>query len=528
MSSSYGTNFPPLPAFKSAIASNNVYANVVDPLTVIGSGGGGGAVPADLSVSTLTVAGNGQQQPGIIMNTNPNVAGTSIAIIFNDAVQDNVNSGQLAIAKQFWPGVDGSTIAGLVVFANSTIFGSFQPVCVGDLYVNNSDGGGDGTGRITYVDAVSSLSLTAAGGGVTISSLAVSSINGNLYPPPSPGGSPNAEFSTVTTAQFVSTPALFVSSVNGALYPPPGNSPNPVFSTVTVSSSVSAVQLTNVSSINGGANINGNMIFVTNPAASNYSYPVLFNNAGQDNVSSGQLAVGKLTWSGVDNSTIAGFAVYSFSSILGSIQPVLCGDLYLDDTTGLGSGFLKYRDSVSTLSLGTYGNGLVSISSLAVSSINGALPGGNVPANLNVSTLTVTGNGDPGIIMNTLPSFASQSVQIHFNSLGQDNINSGQLAVAKKDWFGVNGSTIGGLGVFAYSTVIGSFQPVCVGDLYVNNSDGGGNGTGSISYVDAISSLSLTAAGGGVSISSAVVSSINGTNWPALVSTVIGLNGGPI
>jgi len=40
--------WPPLPAFKSAIASNDVYLNVANPLTVIGSGGGGGTAPGNV------------------------------------------------------------------------------------------------------------------------------------------------------------------------------------------------------------------------------------------------------------------------------------------------------------------------------------------------------------------------------------------------------------------------------------------------------------------------------------------------
>jgi hypothetical protein len=186
MSSSYGTNFPPLPAFKSVIASNNVYANVIDPLTVIGSGGGGSAVPANLNVSTLFVAGAviPDGTVGMTIDTNFNFTSLSLPILFNSVGQDNVSSGQLSIRKTFWPGITGETVTGLGVGAFSTVLGSFQPVCCGDLYVNNGDGGGDGTGRITYVDALSTLSLTAAGatGNVTISSCVTSTINGTSWP----------------------------------------------------------------------------------------------------------------------------------------------------------------------------------------------------------------------------------------------------------------------------------------------------------------------------------------------------------
>ena len=354
MSSSYGTNFPPLPAFKSVIASNNVYANVVDPLTVIGSGGG--AVPANLAVSTLTVAGAPVSggYGGVTIDTNPDLSYASVPIVFNSAGQDNVDAGQLQIRKTGWGGINSENIFGLGVTAFSTVSGSYQPLCCGDLYVNNSDGTGDGTGRITYVDAVSTLSLTAAGptGNVTISSIVTSTINGTSWP-------------------------ALVSTVNGG----------------------------------GGG-------------------------------------------------------------------------------------------------------------------------GGAVPANLAVSTLTVAGanvyGGPAGVTIDKNINYNVASLPIFFNNVGQDNISSGQLQILKYLWPGINGETVYGLGVSAFSTVFGSFQPVCCGDLYVNNGDSVGQGTGRITYVDALSTMSLTASGatGNVTISSCVTSTINGTSWPALVSTVIGLNGG--
>jgi hypothetical protein len=161
--------------------------------------------------------------------------------------------------------------------------------------------------------------------------------------------------------------------------------------------------------------------------------------------------------------------------------------------------------------------------------------GGAVPANLNVSSLYVAGEsivgGIQGITINSLFNVPSSSLPILFNDgNGNDNVSTGQLAIAKSTWPGVTGGNVFGLGVYAFSTVYGSFQPICCGDLYVNNSDTSGDGTGRITYVDALSTMCLTASGatGNVTISSAVVSTINGTNWPALVSTVIGLNGGPI
>ena len=175
--------WPPLPAFTKVIASQDVYANVAEPLTVVGSGGGGTVSP-NLAVSTLIVAGgsiSGGYNIGVQINTDPRNSVQSLQILFNNAGADNVNSGQLAISKAYWPDQNASTIFGLGISAFSTVYGSFQPLCCGDLYINNSDSTGNGTGSIKYVDAVSSMSLTAAGGSVSISSLNVSTVNGTSF-----------------------------------------------------------------------------------------------------------------------------------------------------------------------------------------------------------------------------------------------------------------------------------------------------------------------------------------------------------
>jgi len=187
MSSSYGAKWPPYPAGPLYVDSQDVYANPETPLTVIGSGGAG-PTPTDpnLVVSSLYVAGQyiAGGYTGLTMATIPGNPGGSLPILLNSVGQDNISSGQLSISKVYWPGINGETVRGLGVNGFSTVFGSFQPICCGDLYVNNGDGIGDGTGRITYVDALSTMSLTAAGatGNVTISSAVVSTINGTNWP----------------------------------------------------------------------------------------------------------------------------------------------------------------------------------------------------------------------------------------------------------------------------------------------------------------------------------------------------------
>jgi len=52
-------------------------------------------------------------------------------------------------------------------------------------------------------------------GDLYVSTIFLSSINGAIYPPPAPGGSPNGEFSTLTVSSFTSGPQFTnVSSIN--------------------------------------------------------------------------------------------------------------------------------------------------------------------------------------------------------------------------------------------------------------------------------------------------------------------------
>ena len=247
--SANGCVFPPLPAGPVVITSQDTYANATTPLSVVSGGGGGGGGGPNLVVSTLVaynsvttstinvssingapVGGGGGPNivvssitiadipsgtniigniscsslvPGarVTMPANGGLGYASYPIFFNDTTHDNPNLGQLALSKNAWT-YEAGPIQGLAVYANSTIgAGSFQPFCCGDLYVNNADNTGLGTGRLKYIDAVSSMQLTAEGGGVIISSLVVSSINGAA-----PGGTlPTFEYSTGLTDGYLSS-----------------------------------------------------------------------------------------------------------------------------------------------------------------------------------------------------------------------------------------------------------------------------------------------------------------------------------
>ena len=204
--------WPKNPAILTTPASSDTYTTNGVPLSVIGSGGGGGGggvtqlvagsnvslSPAggtgvvtvnaiggggsntpdqsfnSISVSTVTVGGGSLIMTRAFYNLN-----VSYPILFQSVSNSNTSTGQLAISKFLWPGVNGSgTVSGLGIYANSTINGSFQPICCGDLYINNSDSSGQGTGLVSYVDASSTLKLEASGGPVTVSSVYISSING--------------------------------------------------------------------------------------------------------------------------------------------------------------------------------------------------------------------------------------------------------------------------------------------------------------------------------------------------------------
>ena len=189
----------------------------------------------------------------------------------------------------------------------------------------------------------------------------ISTINGAAFPPTAVVGA-NLIVSTLTAAVSVSTPALFVSSVNGAIYPPPsGSSSNGEFSTLVVSSFMSAVDVSALSSLTIGA-------IGTPQSAELY------------------------TRSAVSADLVVSLGVNGASP----------GNLLIRDTTGAGPAIvdvaqLEHLSSIytdSTLYLKSFIAGNKAVLDVAalnnVSSVNGAAyppPAGSVPADLIVSTL---------------------------------------------------------------------------------------------------------------------------------------------
>lgn len=289
-----------------------------------------------ISTAFITATGDGLSIcPAITLATADNDIRASYQIGFQSGSQSTINQGILQIGKNYWLGVDGKDVTGLAATSFSTVYGAFQPICGSELYVNNSDNTGNGTGRISYIDSVSSMNLEAAGGPITISTLSVSSINGTSINAFGGTSVPDAQFSSITM------------NVNG--YMSTGN--------VTVTSL--------------GGNTPG-MTFATRPTVPTGSCPIVFNSAGQESIDEGQLAVAKSSWIGVDSAPVSGLGVFAFSTILGSFQPVCCGDLYINnsDSGGFGTGLMSYVDSLSTLKLEAAG-GPVTVSTLSVSSIGG-------------------------------------------------------------------------------------------------------------------------------------------------------------
>jgi hypothetical protein len=156
--------------------------------------------------------------------------------------------------------------------------------------------------------------------------------------------------------------------------------------------------------------------------------------------------------------------------------------------------------------------------------------GGAVPANLTVSTLTAydsitVGSGyDASLTLNTDTNFASASYRMLFKAQGEDTVGTGILSINKQAFLDLNGSTIRGLAVTAFSTVLGAVQPVACAGLYLGDStnDLTTNGTAGVFYNESISTLNLQAPNVALNFSSLVgISSINGINW-ASISTLVG------
>jgi hypothetical protein len=178
-----------------------------------------------------------------------------------------------------------------------------------------------------------------------------------------------------------------------------------------------------------------------------------------------------------------------------------------------------------------------------VSSINGTGVSaftGAVPANLGVSSLTVNDNagfistpsltvgGGSGLRAFTLATDVDaigRSARILFNNANNDNEAAGQLQLLKTGDLTAVGrvGNTAGLAVAAYSTIFGAFQPLACGDLFLYSAENDGTNYAYTleSKNTPISSLNVQAPN--VNISSLIgVSSINGVNWAAIVSTLNG------
>jgi hypothetical protein len=169
--------WPPLPApGTGGIVSQDTLLNNDNALSFVG-GGGGGSVPANLTVSSLLVNGI---LPNAITVAQGITTGFSGAILFNSAGQDNDAAGQLAINKANMNSVSKpANIYGMTIGAYSTVLGSYQPLGVSDMYIYSIEN--DGSNLAYMIESkntpVSSMNLQAPN--VNISSLiGVSSING--------------------------------------------------------------------------------------------------------------------------------------------------------------------------------------------------------------------------------------------------------------------------------------------------------------------------------------------------------------
>jgi hypothetical protein len=333
----------------------------------------------------------------------------------------------------------------------------------------------------------------------------------------------NLLLSTLTTnaTGFVSTIALNgVSSINGAIYPPAAGSvpANLLVSTLGVSSLVTAPNI-NTTDLNAGT--------VTNLSSIQFAPENVY--AGDASILMNGAYLPNNNWGTINFGTKNGEQkIMTFENIQNNVTTGN-HDTYL--FVGFDKAFLTASTPQGTCSLYTSGSmmgargGPFSVSTLIdVSSINGAVyppAAGSVPANLTVSSLLVNGIL-PDAITVAQGSSAGFSGAILFNSGGQDNVAAGQLAMNKANMNSVSKpANAFGMTISAYSTILGSYQPLGVSDMYIYSIENDGT---NLAYMiesknTPVSSLNLQAPN--VNISSLIgVSSINGINWAA-ISTLV-------
>jgi hypothetical protein len=157
----------------------------------------GGGVPANLTVSTLTVLstlsviGSGL----LTLNTNLNNPVISGRLLFNTAGQDTEDAGQLGLLKYTGLASLGpvTSQSGLLVNAFSTVTGQLQPIMSKSIILggDNNDSGTPGA-EIGYTNTTSTLSMyapnVAVTGSLTTSKiLGLTSINSEAYFAPRSG-----------------------------------------------------------------------------------------------------------------------------------------------------------------------------------------------------------------------------------------------------------------------------------------------------------------------------------------------------
>jgi len=319
--------YPENPAGQTFI-SQDTYASAGAALSGLGGGGGGqvptnltvstltaeallsissingtdvsaftGDIPANLQVSSLTV--NGDNFGNITLGAYP-ANGASAILLFNTPGQETEDVGQLQLQKFDIPSLGPvSTLSGLIVASYSTVFGQLQPVMSKNIILggDNNDGSTPGA-EIDYSNSTSTISMYAPNVGIS-SLVGVSSINGVAY---STGGGVPAD--------------LAVSSLT----------------------------------VNGTGNITLNAD-PANPGRSTYLF---FNSAGQDTVGAGQLSVEKADILSLGPvSTLSGLKVSAFSTF-GQVQPLMSKSIILggdNNDAGLPGAEIDYTNTTSTLSM---------------------------------------------------------------------------------------------------------------------------------------------------------------------------------
>jgi len=194
-----------------------------------------GSISPNLTVSTLTLPTTGSITigPDATITYGPsgtlNISATSLinistALNVADITLSSING------AAYPPAVAGiqSTIANGGSFVDIDGAGNISSFSGGRTSITANSGGIHliDSDNITSLDVMFDITMTPTSGAAVrinqaplyVSSVYLSSINGAIYPPPSGGGSPNAQFSTVTVSSFASVPQITnLSSINNII-----------------------------------------------------------------------------------------------------------------------------------------------------------------------------------------------------------------------------------------------------------------------------------------------------------------------